>query len=61
MFSPESLFSKDTFSLTVVLYRVDIEVMSRPDFKCRAAFVAQGGNPVQFFTNLSVNVSSFFR
>ena len=45
----------------VVLYRVDIEVMSRPGFKCRAAFVAQGGNPVQFFTNLSVNVSSFFR
>ena len=33
----------------VVLYRVDIEVMSRPGFKCRAAFVAQGGNPVHFF------------
>ena len=33
----------------VVLYRVDIEVMSRPGFKCRAAFVAQGGNPVNFF------------
>ena len=26
----------------VVLYKVDIEVMSRPGFKCRAAFVAQG-------------------
>ena len=45
----------------VVLYRVDIGVMSRPGFKCRGAFVAQGGNPVHFFTNLSVNVSSFFR
>ena len=45
----------------VVLYRVDIEVMSRPGFKSRAEFVAQGGNPVHFFTNLSVNVSSFFR
>ena len=33
--------------------------MSRPGFKCRTAFVAQGGNPVHFFTNLSVNVSSF--
>jgi len=44
----------------VVLYWVDIGVMSRPGFKFRAAFVAQGGNPVHFFTNLSVNVSSFF-
>ena len=44
----------------VVLYRVDIEVMSRPGFKCRAAFVAHGGNPDHFLT-LSVNVSSFFR
>jgi len=34
-------------------------VMSRPGFKCRAAFVAQGGNPVHFFTNLSVNMWSF--
>ena len=33
--------------------------MSRTGFKCRAAFVAQGGNPVHFFTNLSVNVSNF--
>ena len=35
----------------VVLYRGDIEVMSRPGFKCRAAFVAQGGNPVHLFKN----------
>ena len=33
----------------VVLYKVDIEVMSGAGFKCRAAFVAQGGNPVHFF------------
>jgi len=45
----------------VVWYRVDIEVISRPGFKCRAEFVAQGGNPVHFFINLSVHVSSFFR
>jgi len=34
--------------------------MSRPGFKCRASFVAQGGNPVHFFTNLSVDVSDDF-
>ena len=46
----------------VVLYWVDIEVqMSKSGFKCRAAFVEQSGNPVHFFTNSSVNVSSFFR
>ena len=44
----------------VVLYRVDIEVMSRAGFKCRAAYLLHRvvtGNPVHFFTNLSVNVS----
>ena len=36
--------------IIVVLYRVDIVVMSWAGFKCKAAFVAQaqGGNPVHF-------------
>ena len=48
-------YSYSSVCAIVGLSRVDIEVMSRPGFKCRAAFVAQGGNPVHFFTNLSVN------